>query len=245
MTNPIIDLMLAHRSVRQFTAQVISDETVALILQAALTGPNMNNAQPVTFIELTNPKFKQLLTATTGQKQIASAPRTFAVVMDWHKALTGMSATEQAAAKENLANYPYLEGGAVSAGVAVGRALLAAQSLGLAGVTYAGITNAAAELEAQLNLPAFSKVVMGLSFGYPAEDPGIKPKLPIAASWMKDYYDQDSVEAQVAIYNEVMHDYYAQRGSDLNWTQNNVKGLTHPQDWTAKNAYPRDKGFHF
>lgn len=243
MSNPVLELLNNHRSIRAYTDEPVTDDMVATILSAANAGPNMNNYQPVTFIEITDQALKAEVTAQVGMDYIESAARYFVVAVDFNKDLIGLTPEVRALAEARLATYPMLEGGIVSAGVALGRAQVAAEAIGLGSVTMAGALGAFELYEKQLKLPQLVKAVMGFSIGFPAQEPGIKPKLPLTGMWMKDHYNQAQLEAAVADYDDTMTAYYAARGVDSSWVKNNTKLLTRPRDYTALGQYPKQKGF--
>lgn len=49
----IIDTILSRRSIRQFTLEVVQDETLTLLLKAAMSAPTACNSQPWEFIVVT------------------------------------------------------------------------------------------------------------------------------------------------------------------------------------------------
>ena len=75
MSNPVLDLLNNHRSIRAYTNEPVTDDMVTTILSAANAGPNMNNYQPVTFIEITDQALKAEITAQVGMTYIQSAAR--------------------------------------------------------------------------------------------------------------------------------------------------------------------------
>ena len=243
MTNPVIDLLKNHKSIRAYTDKPISDDIVETIFSAAIAGPNINNFQPVTFIEITDQAFKAEITAQVGMKYIESAARYFVVAIDFNKDLIGLTPEVRQLAEERLASYPMLEGAIVSAGIALGRAQVAAESLGLGSVTMAGALGSFELYEARLKLPKFVKAVMGFSLGYPDQEPGIKPKLPLSGVLMKDGYDQATLENTDMAYDNTMKAYYADRGVDNSWFKNNTKLLTRDRDMEPLSNYPTRKGF--
>ncbi|MBZ6003545.1 nitroreductase family protein [Leuconostoc gelidum subsp. aenigmaticum] len=243
MSNTTIDLLNNHKSIRAFTDQPVSDEIVKTILTAASAGPNINNYQPVTFVEITDQALKAEITAQVGMAYIESAMRYFVVTVDFNKDLIGLTSEVRKQAEEVLSSYAMLEGGIISAGIALGRAQVAAESLGLGSVTMAGALRAFELYEEKLQLPKLVKAVMGFSIGYPAQEPGIKPKLPITGTWMKDSYKQNQMVEAISVYDKTMIKYYAARGIDSSWTQNNAKMLTRNQDFSQLGKYPKRKGF--
>ncbi|ADG40994.1 MULTISPECIES: nitroreductase family protein [Leuconostoc] len=243
MSNTTIELLNNHKSIRAFTNQKVSDEIVATILTAANAGPNINNFQPVTFIEITDQKFKAEITKQVGMAYIETAARYFVVTVDFNKDLIGLTPEQQQVAEKKLSTYSMLEGGIISAGVALGRAQVAAESLGLGSVTMAGALRSFELYEERLNLPKLVKAVMGFSIGYPAQEPGIKPKLPLSGILMTDRYSQVQMTQAVTAYDRTMVDYYAKRHMDNSWIKNNMTLVARRFDTTQLDEYPKTKGF--
>src|SRR5512141_391661 len=49
----IMDIILSRRSIRQFTPEAVDDETLILLLLAAMSAPTACNSQPWEFIVIT------------------------------------------------------------------------------------------------------------------------------------------------------------------------------------------------
>jgi nitroreductase len=52
----IIDVILSRRSIRQFTTEPVAQETLNLLLKAAMSAPTACNSQPWEFIVVTEPE---------------------------------------------------------------------------------------------------------------------------------------------------------------------------------------------
>ena len=52
----VIDIILSRRSIRQFTAEPVEQETLILLLEAAMSAPTACNSQPWEFIVVTDPE---------------------------------------------------------------------------------------------------------------------------------------------------------------------------------------------
>jgi len=78
-----LDLVRSRRSVRQYTQEEVSRETIASILEAGRQAPSGNNAQPWRFIVVRDEGTKQRLYKAAGKQGfILEAPVTIAVVAD-------------------------------------------------------------------------------------------------------------------------------------------------------------------
>ncbi|APS26968.1 MULTISPECIES: nitroreductase family protein [Weissella] len=245
MENDVFKILSNRASIRAFKDEPVSDELVMTVLSAAASGPNMNNFQPVTFIEITDQAVKDEITERVGMRYIAGAPRFFVLAIDYNKLFVGATPEQAAVMAENLAWYNMTEGALISAGIALENAVLAANAVGLGAVTMAGAVRPLDFLQDTLQLPKFVKPVMGLSLGYPDQEPGVKPKLPVKGGfWMTDKYDQAALEGAVATYNDTMREYFAGRGIDEDWTEHNMKMVaTTAKDNSLATQHLHDKGF--
>ncbi|MDR0899901.1 MAG: nitroreductase family protein [Lactobacillaceae bacterium] len=241
----IFQVLNQRMSIRSFSDKKISDEDMSQIMLAATLGPSMNNFQPVTFIEIEDQDIKDEVTSLAGMGYIGSAARFIVVTIDYNKMFIGATEEQVELMKANLSWTNMYEGAVLSAGIASENIVLAAESLGIGAVTMAGAVRPFAFLEEALELPDFVKPVLGISLGYADMNPGVKPKLPVDGGfWMKDKYDQKNAENAVSEYNQIMSDYYQNRGVSDDWTQHNIKMLTRGvSDNSAQTEYTKSKGF--
>ncbi|MBS9336819.1 nitroreductase family protein [Fructobacillus papyrifericola] len=242
--NQVLEQLQNHQSIRAFQDKPVSDETMDTIFKAAFAGPNMQNYQPVTFIEVTDQALKQKITDTVHMGYIASAPRFYVACVDWNRDLIGQPEEAKEIIEDRIQHYQFLEGGIVSTAITLCRAQVAAESLGLGTVTMAGVMGAFELYEAELDLPKYVKPIMGFSVGYPDQNPGVKPKLPLSGSVMAGKYDEKKVEAAVKEYDQTMADYYGERDMDTNWTKHNAKLFKMIPADPRLSKYPMSKGLN-
>jgi nitroreductase len=143
----VLDFICRRRSVRRFEKRAVSEETLTLLLKAAMAAPSGNNAQPWEFAVVRDPKIKQELSRVhTWVYMAAEAP--VAVVVMGDKS-SEWWADDCAAAAENL--------------------LLAAANLGL-GTVWCGIKDPDAKTVRKiLGAPEKLGVLCIIAVGYPAE----------------------------------------------------------------------------
>lgn len=115
---------------------------------------------------------------------------------------------------------------------------VAAESLGL-GITMLGsVLNDYAALIEVLELPEFTFPVLGLQFGYPGQDPQLKPRMPRALRVMVDgYQEPESWLAELKDYDAEMHTYY-----DLRDANRRVDAYT-TQIASKVASFPAERGF--
>ncbi len=150
----VLDFICRRRSVRRFQKKKIPEETLSLLLKAAMAAPSGNNAQPWEFVVVRDPQVKQDLSRVhTWVYMVADAPAAIVVMGDQG---SEWWADDCAAATENL--------------------LLAAANLGL-GTVWCGIKEHDAKtVRKVLGAPERLGVLCIIAIGYPAESPSPNTK---------------------------------------------------------------------
>lgn len=209
--NDVIQSLLAHRSIRAYQDKPVEDDQLELILRAAQAAPNWINGQQVSIIVVKDPARKAKLAALCNrQKHVEEAPVFLVFCADFHRLrLAGeLEGLAPGALEEDI---DPLIVGATDAGIALGTAVAAAESLGLGTVPIGGIRSRAEEVVNELGLPEYVFPICGLCVGHPAEDPGIKPRLPLETFCHAETYNPDQL-ALMERYNADYADYLKQRG---------------------------------
>ena len=154
----VFEAIKERRSIRLFTAGVVSDEAVKQLIDVARYAPSAGNTQPLELVVVRDQKIKQLLTlAALNQMFIQKAPVVFVVSADitrsrMHYGGRGKklySIQDTAAATENI--------------------LLAAHELGLA-TCWIGAFHEKAVANA-IKAPKNTRPVAIIPVGHPAEKP--------------------------------------------------------------------------
>jgi nitroreductase len=159
----IVENIMTRTSIRQYTDQTISADTIETLLRAGMAAPTAVNKQPWHFVAITNKdKLKELAATNPNAKMLEQAPLTIVVCGDMQKALEGegrqLWIQDCSAATENI--------------------LLAAHALGLGAVwtaLYPRDDRAKGAIEA-LKLPDHIVPLCAIIIGYPAENPTPKDK---------------------------------------------------------------------
>ena len=157
----ILENIMTRTSVRRYTDQAVSAETVETLLRAGMAAPTAVNRQPWHFIVVTDKeKLAGLAEANPNAGMVRRAPLAIVVCGDMSKALDGPLQAywvqDCSAATENI--------------------LLAAYAMGLGAVWTGTYPNNAREESVRrvLGLPESIVPLNTLVIGYPAEQP--KPK---------------------------------------------------------------------
>ncbi len=159
----IVENIMTRTSIRQYTDQAISADTIEILLRAGMAAPTAVNKQPWHFVAITSKdKLKELAATNPNARMLEQAPLTIVVCGDMQKALEGegqqLWIQDCSAATENI--------------------LLAAHALGLGAVwtaLYPRDDRAKGAVEV-LKLPEHIVPLCAIIIGYPAEQPEPKDK---------------------------------------------------------------------
>jgi nitroreductase len=233
--NHLVGFLNSHVSVRQFTGQDITEEDERLIVTTAQRSPTSSNLQAYTIIGIRSQPTKGTLAELCGnQAHIAQSSLFFVFCAD----LNRLAKINEA--KEYRFTGEYTElclVATVDTALVAGRALMAAQALGLGGVMVGAIRNNPAKITELLGLPSFTYAVMGMSLGYPKSVPQVKPRLPIDAVYCREHYNAEKFEEAVSEYDdtiiegghlkgrEVKNDEYPNYEGKYSWSEHSARRL--------------------
>lgn len=199
-----IELMQSHRSIRQFTDQAIAPKDLEQILLAGQGASTSSFLQPSSVIRITDRvKRERLVTLTKNQQYVADAPEFLVFCADLQRHHQIVPDSQLGFTELTLIS-------AVDTAMMGQNALLAAESLGLGGVFIGSIRSFPDEVCELLALPHYVFPLFGLCLGYPAEDPEVKPRMPLTMLLHENSY-QPLDKSQLAEYDYHVREYYKQR----------------------------------
>lgn len=205
--NPVINTILSHRSIRDFTQQPISALQLETIIAAGIAASSSSLLQAISVIRVTDIALRQQLAELAGkQAYVASAAEFLVFCIDYqrHYALNPK-------VKPEFIELTLI--GAVDAGIMAQNCMLAAESMGLGGVYIGGLRNSPNQVDALLKLPPYSAVLFGMCLVHPAQDPELKPRLAAQVIVHENHY-QPLNQDHVAEYDRVMVEYYQKRSGN-------------------------------
>lgn len=216
---PTIALQLAHRSVRRFRDEPVADEHVAAIVAAAQSAATSSNQQSWSVVAVADRERRGRLAHLAGDQWfIAAAPLFLVWVADLARA-----ARLADAAGAGFDAGDYLDStlvASIDAALAAQNAALAAESLGYGTVYVGAVRNRPREIAEELGLPARAFPVVGLAVGRPdpAEQAGVKPRLPQRAVLHHEQYDAATADSDVTAYDRTLGEYQLEYGPAKGWT---------------------------
>lgn len=211
------DLMRRHRSIRTYTDEPVDDGLVRRAVEAAQMAATSSHIQAYGLLRVRDEAMRAELEKLTGnQAYVARAGAFFVVCGDVRR-------HRLIAEKRGVPNLQNLETfllSVIDASLFAQNLVLAFESEGL-GICYiGGLRNHLPDVDRLLDLPDGVFPLYGLCVGHPADDPAVKPRLPVDAVLFEDRYpDDERMLALIDAYDDTMAAYYASRGLEgRNWS---------------------------
>lgn len=234
---------LNHRSIRKFKAEPIPAEVLENILTAGQMASTSSYLQSTSVIRVTDPAKRAEIRGICanayqgklGHHYVENCAEFLVFCMDAQRHLHFAPDAQIDWTEVTLI-------GAIDTALFAQNVLLTAESLGLGGVYIGSLRNDMAAMKQLLNLPAGVVPLFGLCLGYPDHDPGQRPRLPLSAVVSENTYQAASAD-DLAVYNEVVKQYYRQRSNiDLDW-QTQIRSNMCTEIRPAMLAFLHEQGF--
>lgn len=236
--NPVLEVLLAHKSVRAYEDRPVSDETLATIIAAAQSASTSSGLQTWSVISTRDPEKKAALAELCGNQFHVRDCAVFTVwLADLHR-LCEVSRRQEMSAE----GAEYLElflVACIDAALAAQNAAVAAESMGLGLVYIGGMRNSPREVARILDLPPRTFAVFGMCLGHPKPDIGteIKPRLPQSLVWHEESYDPAIPSEQVEDYDKIMRDFYIrQQMKGRDWSRHSARRVAGPESLAGRDA---------
>ncbi len=172
--NQVIELLLNHKSIRKYEDKIVPDNIVRTIIKAGQQAAFAFQAYSV-------------LLSRKKEKHPFHAPLYFIICIDLHKIGKIM---EKRNWKLIMSDVSCLVLGLQDAAYMAQNMVIAAESLGL-GTCYIGsVPYYADKIAENFKLPQKVFPLVGLTIGYPAENPPIRPRYPMEFVLFEDEYPE-------------------------------------------------------
>ncbi len=191
ITNPVIESLMNRKSIRQYTSEKPSDEIIETIVTAGQQAPFAYQLCSV------------LLSRNVEQNPF-NAPLYFIVCVDFYRFERIMALRDWQTGSNDLS---LLVLGLQDAALLAENMVTAAESLGLGSCFLGAAPYQAKTIIEQFQLPPRVFPMVGLSMGYPASNPPVRPRFPLSFTLFEDKYPQFSDE-QLRKAMQVMDDGY-------------------------------------
>jgi FMN reductase (NADPH) len=237
-STPTIEQIYRHASVRSYRSDPVPVDMVEAIVAAGQRSSTSSNLQMLSVVAVASQATREQLAALCGnQDHIVQAP----VFLAWCADLARLDRACELRGYSQVTQY--VENfllAAVDTALAMQNAALAAESLGL-GMCYIGaIRNRPVEVVDLLRLPRLVFPIAGMTVGWPAADPFIRPRLPLRAVLHWEQYDRSREDEALAAYDRAMIATGIYEGrqvpapgkqgemEDYGWTEHSARRVSQP-----------------
>lgn len=221
-SNPVIETLLAHKSIRKYTDEMPSDEIVETIVRAGQQAPFAY-------------QYYSLLLSRDKKHNPFKAPLLFTICVDSHKFELIMAKRNWKMASNDLS---LLLLGIQDAAYMAENMVIAARSLGLGSCFLGAAPYRAERIAEEYELPKRVFPLVQLAMGCPAEDPPTRPRYPLEFMLFEDKYpelDDKTVSKAMKQMDEgyLAQDYYRKRRGKIPLTVDREETFTYDDySWT-------------
>ena len=205
--NETIKNQLSHRTIREFSSKVVPEEVISTLLSVANRTASSNGMQQFSIIRITDAAIKRRIAAVCEQEYVGRVPELFIFVADCYR--NSRIAYEQGYESKDTCDMDRFFQAFTDACLAVQNMTASIESLGLGAVYFGSILNDLQEIIDILALPEFTFPVLGIGFGYPAQNPQLKPRMDISLKVFENQYRVfDNYSENISGYDKEMQTYY-------------------------------------
>tara|TARA_B100000767_G_C19770643_1_gene539750 strand:- start:3084 stop:3824 length:741 start_codon:yes stop_codon:yes gene_type:complete len=220
-----IALMMDHQSIRKFTSQKVPQTVIDTCITAGQAASSSGFVQVTSVIQVNSPEARSALSKAAGGQAYVESAAIFLVFCADLQRNQQICLRQQQQMPTGFIEQTLIT--SLDTALFAQNVLLAAQSLGLGGVFIGGLRNQPETVTKLLNLPQQVFPIFGLCLGYPDQNPGQKPRLPLSMVLHQDQYSNDGL-ANLEKYDKKISSYYQQRSQgklNLTFSQHIIKTL--------------------
>ena len=173
-TNPVVETLLAHKSIRKYSDKLPSNEDVETIVRAGQQAPFAS-------------QLYSILLSRNRTRNPWKAPLLFTICVDSHKFESIMAKRKWKMVANDLS---LLFFGIQDASLMAENMVVAARSLGVGSCFLGSAPYRADKIAEEYKLPSRVFPLVQLAMGYPAEDPPTRPRYPMRFALFEDVYPE-------------------------------------------------------
>lgn len=211
--NKTIEKQLNHRTIRKFKNIPISESTLNTLFQVANRTASSTCMQSYSIIRVTDFKTKLEIAKVCKQDYVKDVPELLIFIVDvYRNAKISEEMGENLEARKDMDRFFQ---GFTDGCIAAQNMYTAIESLDMGAVYFGSILNNTSKIIEILEMPELTFPIVGLGFGYPDEEPALKPRMNISLKVFENKYQFiDNYLESIKDYDEEMKTYYDLRNSD-------------------------------
>lgn len=210
--NETIKKQLNHRTIREFEDREVSDEVLKTLLDVLNKTATSTGMQQYSIIRVKDIDKREKLSKIANQEYLKRCPELFVFIVDIYRNKSILE--EMNSSAKTYKDMDRFFQGFTDACLAAQNMTVALESMDMGAVYFGSILNDYDSVCEILNLPEYTFPVFGVGFGYPAQDPQLKPRMPMELKIFTDEYERfDNYLEEIKDYDEEMTHYYDTRMS--------------------------------
>lgn len=204
--NETIKNQLQHRTIRKFSDKKISDEIMNKLFDVATSSASGAGLYSYSIIHVKDKNKKKEIADVCQQSYVETASDLVVFVVDTHR--NSKIAMENGKVEELGDDMDSFIQGASDALISAQNMVVAAESLGIGTVYFGRILRDIKKMSELLKLPKLTFPIIAVGFGYPAQSPTLKPRLPKKVQIFEDEYKVfDNYSKEITGFDEKMNEY--------------------------------------
>ncbi len=212
ITNPIVEQLLNHRSIRHFKNKKLTDAQIDELIEAAQHASTSTFSQQYSIISVTDRHVLEEFAKITGHPWLLESAHYFVMVADQYRNL--QIAKAQNADPFLLHTTDKFLASVFDASIATENIMVAAESMGLGATIMGSILNDSKKIINLLGLPQLTFPLLGIAIGYPDDQPELKPRLPKEEIYFQERYQLPADQTALQQYDQLLQAYYQNRSSN-------------------------------
>lgn len=205
--NETIKTQLNHRTIRKFENRPVEKEVLDTLLEVVNRTASSTGMQNSSIIRVTDKDLREKIYEISTQKYLLDVPELWIFVVDTLR--NDRIARENGFEPKTSCDMDKFFQGFTDATLAIQNLTVAIESMGMGAVYFGSILNNMSKLVEALKLPKLVFPVLGIGFGYPKEEPQLKPRMPMELKFFENEYKiLPSYKEAIKEYDEEMTNYY-------------------------------------
>ena len=211
--NEMLQKQLAHQTIREFKDEKIPVEIFKQLMEVARRTATSTGMQACSIIRITDSEIRKKIAEICKQDYVARAPELLIFIVDQYR--NYQIAREKNCIEESVKDMDRFFSAFTDACITAQNVVNAAESMDLGTVFLGSILNDSEKICEILNLPELTFPVVGLGFGYPNQDPQLKPRMDMRFRvFENNYITFDNYLDEIKEYDKEMSTYYDLRDAN-------------------------------
>ena len=212
--NNTIKHQLNHRTIREFKNKEIPENIIEKFIKVIERTATSTGMQTYSIIRVTDNAVKKQISNVCKQEYVERLPELFIFVVDSFR--NNKIAEEKTGGKfESSHDMDRFFQGWTDATLSAQNLTNALESEGLGSVFLGSILNDTEKIIDILKLPELTFPVIGVGFGYPNQEPQLKPRMKMELRFFENEYRKfESYMKEIEEYDDEMQTYYDLRESN-------------------------------